>query len=65
MVEYCGEENVTFYKKNKWLVKFPFIENDYGYGQLLSFGDKCICLEPEDIRLEVIYRINQLMKNYL
>ncbi|MCD9024683.1 helix-turn-helix transcriptional regulator [Cohnella silvisoli] len=64
MAGYCGEENVTFHKNNKWLVKFPFVESDYGYGHLLSFGEKCICLEPEHVRLEVMNRINQLMKKY-
>ncbi|MFC4306783.1 helix-turn-helix transcriptional regulator [Cohnella boryungensis] len=64
MAGYCGEENVQFYNSNKWLVRFPFIENDYCYGHLLSFGDKCECLEPEHVRLELIDRINRLMGKY-
>jgi len=64
MKGYCGEENVTFYKNDQWLVKFPFVENEHGYGHLLSFGDKCECLEPQHVRLEMINRIHRLVAKY-
>jgi len=64
MTNYCGKENVTFYKDNKWLVMFPFMENEYAYGHLLSLGDKCECLEPKHVRLEMRNRINRLSAKY-
>ncbi|MGG4146642.1 YafY family protein [Paenibacillus algorifonticola] len=64
MVEYCGEQNVEPHGGNKFVVSFPFNENDLGYGYLLGFGDKCECLEPEHVRLELIKRINHLMDTY-
>jgi len=64
MTDYCGEENVTFYQDNKWFVTFPFMENEYGYGHLLSLGDKCECLEPEHVRVEMTNRISRLSAKY-
>ncbi|ROR28591.1 putative DNA-binding transcriptional regulator YafY [Mobilisporobacter senegalensis] len=64
VVEYCGDENIETYKDNKLVVHFPFMEDDYGYNLLLSFGDKCECLEPENIREEIIRRINKLSLIY-
>lgn len=64
MIEFCGEENVKSCENNKLLVNFPFIEDELWYSNLLRFGDKCECLEPEHVRLEVIRRIENLMKNY-
>ena len=40
-----------------YIISFPFIENEYYYNILLSFGDKCECLEPIHIRKEMKRRI--------
>ncbi|WP_291571731.1 helix-turn-helix transcriptional regulator [Clostridium sp. UBA4548] len=64
MVEHCGEENIQPYEDNKFIVNFPFIEDDFGYNLLLSFGDKCECLEPARVRQEVISRIKNFLKVY-
>lgn len=64
MVEHCGEENIQPYKDNKLLVKFPFIEDEFGYNLLLSFGDECECLEPQYVRDELIRRIKNLLNVY-
>ena len=42
----------------------PFIENDYYYGILLGFGDKCECLEPLSIRAEMKRRIQNIAAIY-
>lgn len=47
-----------------YLVDFPFIENDYYYNVLLSFGDKCECLEPSHVRAEMKLRIQNLALMY-
>ena len=49
---------------DKLIVNFPFEENEFGYNLLLSFGDKCECLEPEHVRDEIIRRIKSLLKVY-
>ncbi|WP_017413340.1 helix-turn-helix transcriptional regulator [Clostridium tunisiense] len=64
MVEHCGEENIQPYEDNKFIVNFPFTEDDFGYNLLISFGDKCECLEPMQVRQEVISRIKNLLKVY-
>lgn len=64
MLEICGEENIETCGNNLLLVSFPFMEGDFGYDQLLSFGDKCECLEPLNVRKEIIRRINNLSELY-
>ena len=64
MADFCGKENIDPHDNDKIIVHFPFMESDYGYGQLLRFGDKCECLEPEEIRQEVIRRATNLLKLY-
>jgi predicted DNA-binding transcriptional regulator YafY len=65
IVERCGEENIQSYGDNKLIVNFPFVEDEMGYNLLLSFGDKCECLEPENVRVEVINRIKRMFALYL
>jgi predicted DNA-binding transcriptional regulator YafY len=64
MLDICGDENVEFYRNNQFIAHFPFIEGDFGYNFLLSFGDKCECLGPENVRKEVIRRIKVLSAVY-
>ncbi|MFS0855777.1 helix-turn-helix transcriptional regulator [Paenibacillus taichungensis] len=64
MSEYCGENNIRFYEGANWIAKFPFIANDHGYTHLLSFGDKCECIEPEHVRSELTKRIEGIYKVY-
>jgi predicted DNA-binding transcriptional regulator YafY len=64
MIEFCGEENIEPYGNNKFIVCFPFIEDDFSYSMILRLGDKCECLEPENIRLEVIRRVESLLNIY-
>ncbi|MGE5422476.1 MAG: YafY family transcriptional regulator, partial [Ignavibacteriales bacterium] len=46
------------------IVSFPFIENEYYYNILFSFGDKCECLEPLHIRTEMKRRIHDIATIY-
>lgn len=64
MLDICEEENVELYENNKYIAYFPFQESDWGYKLLLSFGDKCECLEPSNVRAEIIRRINNLSTIY-
>ncbi len=47
-----------------YIVNFPFIENEYYYDILLSFGDKCECLEPSHIRAGMKKKTHDLAMIY-
>ena len=47
-----------------YIVNFPFIENEYYYDILLSFGDKCECLEPLHIRAKMKQKICDIAAIY-
>ncbi|WP_411681333.1 helix-turn-helix transcriptional regulator [Clostridium thailandense] len=64
MIEFCGEEKVEPYGNNKFIAYFPFVEDDYMYSYLLRFGQKCVCLEPENVRSEFIKRIKNSLDAY-
>lgn len=50
----------TYYEA--WI---DFISSDYDYGILLSFGDKCECIEPKFVRHEMEKRLQSISKLYL
>ncbi|MGL4875074.1 MAG: hypothetical protein ACRC30_10545, partial [Clostridium sp.] len=58
------ENNIKPYENDKFIVDFPFVPDDLGYNILMGFGDKCECLSPEDVRIELISRIQRLMDIY-
>ena len=60
MVRLCVNKDGDDY----FIVQFPFIENEYHYDILLSFGDKCECLEPPHIRAEIKRRLQNATKLY-
>lgn len=65
-LDYCTYEHFSPDGDEYYIVTFPFIENEYYYNILLSFGDKCECLEPLHIRTELkrkIYDIANLYEN--
>ncbi len=46
-------------------VAFPFIEDEYGYGILLSFGPGCRCTSPEKIRQGLAARLAKMQQHYI
>jgi len=64
VLDYCPYEYFSPAGGEHWIVDFPFIENDYYYGILLSFGDKCECVEPPHIRTEMKRRIQEIAALY-
>jgi len=52
VLDYCAYEDFSPDGEEHFIVDFPFIENEYCYDILLSFGDQCECLEPH-IRKEM------------
>jgi len=64
VLDFCTQEDVSPDGDEQYIVQFPFIENDYYYGILLSFGEKCECLEPLSIRAEMKRRIRNIAAIY-
>ncbi|WP_167958014.1 helix-turn-helix transcriptional regulator [Anaerosporobacter faecicola] len=60
VLDYCNYEQFIPDGEEHYIVSFPFIENEYYYNMLFSFGDKCECLEPLHIRTEVKRRIHDI-----
>jgi len=63
ILEFCPYDKITRTPQGL-LVNYPFIENDYYYDILLSFGDKCECLSPEHVREEIKRRILSMAEKY-
>ncbi|EAE7733948.1 YafY family transcriptional regulator [Listeria monocytogenes] len=64
VLDYCSYENFYPDGEEHYIVSFPFIENEYHYDILLSFGDKCECLEPLHIREKMKRRIYDIVSIY-
>lgn len=64
VLDFCAYEEFSPDGDDHYMVNFPFIENDYYYTILFSFGNKCECLEPQHIRTEMKRRVNELATMY-
>lgn len=64
ILDYCKYEDLVTDGDEYYTVNFPFNENDYYYNILLSFGDKCECLEPLHIRKEIQRRAYNIAALY-
>lgn len=64
VLEYCTYENFSPDDDEHYIVIFPFIENEYYYNILLSFGYKCECLEPLNIRSKIKCQIDNIANLY-
>ena len=64
VLEFCAYEHFSPDGDEHYIVSFPFIENEYYYNILISFGDKCECLEPLHIRTELKRRIHDIATIY-
>lgn len=64
VLDFCSYEDLLPEGDAHYIVDFPFIENEYHYDMLLSFGDKCECLEPLHIREKIKCRIHDIAAVY-
>lgn len=64
VLEFCTYDHFAPDGDEHYIVNFPFIENEYYYDILLSFGDKCECLEPPHIRTKMKQKINKIAAIY-
>ncbi len=60
VLDFCSYEDFSPDGDEHYIVRFPFIENEYYYNILFSFGDKCECLEPLHIHAEMKRRIKDI-----
>ncbi len=63
-LDYCTADDITEAEDGKLLVNFNFVDDDYGYGILLSFGAQLVCLEPEFVRSEMQNRLQSMLALY-
>ncbi len=64
VLDFCTYEDFSPDGKEYYIVNFPFIDNEYHYDILLSFGDKCECLEPLHVREKMKRRIHDIVAIY-
>ena len=64
VLDFCTYEHFLPDGPEHYIVRFPFIENEYHYDILFSFGDKCECLEPLHVRAEMKRRIHDIAAIY-
>lgn len=64
VLDYCAQEHFSSEDDEHYIVRFPFVENDYHYNILLGFGNGCECLEPASVRTEMKRRIHALAALY-
>lgn len=64
VLDYIASEDIYSDGAEHFIVRYPLIENDYYYGILLSFGDKCECLEPPHVRAEMKRRAEAIAALY-
>ncbi len=65
MLDYCTMDDLADVGDGKFTVDFNFIEDDYGYGILMSFGNKLTCIEPDYIRVELQKRLKDTLEQYI
>ena len=64
VLDFVSAEDITPGGEDHYIVRYPLIENDYYYGILLSFGDKCECIEPPHVRAEMKRRAEAIAALY-
>ena len=64
VLDHCDYERFSPDGDEHYIVSFPFIEKEYYYDILLSFGDKCECLKPLHVRTEMKRRIHDIAALY-
>lgn len=64
VLDYCTYDDFLPDGDEHYIVSFPFIENDYHYDILLSFGAQCECLEPPHIRAEMKRKVQEIAALY-
>ncbi len=59
------EEQVKLNEEGNFIVTVSFVEDEWVYGYILSFGYNAKVLEPEHIRKIIIQKLKKTLENYL
>lgn len=65
VLERCDEEATNKMENGKYLVDFPFVDDDYAYEVLLSYGKKCKCLEPQWVKEKYLKKLREILEKYV
>jgi len=65
VLDYCSYDHFEPDGDCHFIVHFPFIDHYYYYDMLLSFGEKCECLEPLRVRNRLHQKISDLQALYV
>lgn len=64
LLDFCDYDSFSQENNRYYVVDFPFIDNSYYFGLILSFGDKCEVIEPTEIRNKMKQTIKKMADNY-
>lgn len=64
VLDHCGYDDVSPDGEDRYIVRFPFVENEYYYDVLLSFGEACECLEPSRVRAKMQQKLRDMLALY-
>lgn len=64
VLAYCAYDRCMPDGDAHYIVNFPFIDNEYHYDLLLSFGEQCECLEPFHVRENLKHKIQRIAAVY-
>ena len=65
ILERCDDEAIEKLDYGKYLVDFPFVDDDYAFEVLLSYGNKCKCLEPQWVKEKYLKKVREILENYV
>ena len=65
ILERCDEEAIKKLDNRKYLVDFPFVDDDYAFDVLLSYGNKCKCIEPQWVKEKYLKKLREILENYV
>lgn len=64
VLDFCDYSHFTPDGDEHYIVRFPFVENDYYYNILFGLGEFCECLKPARVRAEMKRRIENIARLY-
>ena len=63
LVETFGPESFTVLEDGRLLMKSHYKNMDTAVKEILSFAEKAEVIGPEEVRTELLYRINAIKRN--
>lgn len=64
IMDHCNENCILEEGDSYFIVQIPFIPGPFAYSAILSFGDQCECLEPQEFRQEIARQVRSLSQIY-